>query len=774
MVSDALEVFLSTGTSRKAAEHGDPNTGNLWTPGRFALALACLVLAAFPGVALGLESFVFRDFGFYGYPLAHWFRESVWRGEWPLWNPLNNFGIPFLAQWSTLALYPPSLLYLVLPLPWSLNLFDLAHLWWGGVGMFFLARSWRTGGWGAAVAGMGFAFNGISLNCLIWPHLTASLAWMPWVILAAQTAWREGGRRIPVAACAGAMQMMTGGPEFTLITWALAASLCLAETVAGRASGAAGGTAWMLPRLAAVVGCVTAIAAAQLLPFLELTLASHRSAQFSTGSWSMPGWGWANFLVPLFHCEPSPQRVAFQPGQLWTSSYYVNLTTVVLAAVAVLFGKSRHGWLLIAAALGSVLFAMGDHTPLYGWLRHSIPGVGFFRYPIKCVATACFALPLLAGMGAELLQRREDRGIWKGLYSTAAALAFLVVVVMAWAGSTPELAGVWPATRSNGIMRLVFLGLALAGIAAASLHPHVRIRIAAMAAVPLLIWLDVLNHAPWQNPTVPVAVMQPGLKPLDPMPALGEGRAMISAAANLTIYQRALPDVQTNFVCNRLALSCNTTLLDGLPVVDGFYSLYLKPSRELHMLLYEKVDAEYPALMDFLGVQRVTAPGGLFEFTHRPTAMPLISAGQQVVFGTDTECLQAVQSTLWDPRRTIFLPMESTEVLGKRASCRAVISGSRWQPHQVEFDVDSAGPTLAAVAQAWYPAWTATVDGMPARVWRANHAFQAVGIPEGRHHVVLRYEDRWFRWGGWISGIALISCAAWMVQRRNRPSAPCA
>jgi hypothetical protein len=519
---------------------------------------------------------------------------------------------------------------------------------------------------------------------------------------------------------------------------------------------------------------VTALAAAQLLPFLELTLASHRSAQFSTGSWSMPGWGWANFLVPLFHCEPSPQRVAFQPGQLWTSSYYVNLAAVVLAAVAVLFGRSRRGWLLGAAAFGSVLFAMGDHTPLYGWLRQYIPGVGFFRYPIKCVATACFALPLLAGMGAELLHRRRDRGVWKGLCSTAAVLALLVAVVMGWAGSAPELADVWPATRSNAILRLVFLGLALTGIAAASLHPHVRIRMAAMAAVPLLIWLDVLSHAPWQNPTVPVAVMQPGLKPMDPMPRLGEGRAMISAAANLTIYQRALPDVRTNFICNRLALSCNTTLLDELPVVDGFYSLYLKPSRELHMLLYEKVDAHYPALMDFLGVQRLTAPGELFEFAHRPTAMPLISAGQQVVFGTDPECLQAVQSTLWDPRRTVFLPRESKEAVGNRGACQAVISGSQWQAHQIAFDVDAAGPTIATVAQAWYPAWTATLDGLPAKVWRANHAFQAVEVPAGRHRVVLRYTDRAFRWGGWISCIALLSCAAWMARGRNRLIEPCA
>ena len=84
-----------------------------FTPGRFAVLLGGLILAAYPGVFLGWESFGFRDFGLYGYPVAHYHRQCFWRGELPLWNPLNNCGIPFLAQWSTLVLYPLSLFYLL-------------------------------------------------------------------------------------------------------------------------------------------------------------------------------------------------------------------------------------------------------------------------------------------------------------------------------------------------------------------------------------------------------------------------------------------------------------------------------------------------------------------------------------------------------------------------------------------------------------------------------------------------------------------------------------
>src|SRR5204863_5380014 len=84
------------------------------TPGRFALFLAALVVATFPDILLKGQSLVLRDFGAFSYPLAWFHRESFWRGELPFWNPLSSCGMPFLAQWNTLTLYPPALIYLLL------------------------------------------------------------------------------------------------------------------------------------------------------------------------------------------------------------------------------------------------------------------------------------------------------------------------------------------------------------------------------------------------------------------------------------------------------------------------------------------------------------------------------------------------------------------------------------------------------------------------------------------------------------------------------------
>src|SRR6185503_18036018 len=113
------------------------------------------------------------------YPIAFHLRESFGRGEIPLWNPLSYCGSPFLAQWNTQVLYPPVLLYTLLPLSWALPVFCLAHLWLGGFGMFLLARRWSGNNFAAAVAGVAFAFNGLMLNCLMWPATIPGLGWMP-------------------------------------------------------------------------------------------------------------------------------------------------------------------------------------------------------------------------------------------------------------------------------------------------------------------------------------------------------------------------------------------------------------------------------------------------------------------------------------------------------------------------------------------------------------------------------------------------------------------
>src|SRR5262245_27579781 len=98
--TEGATVSISGGARHTLRNEGASSSNRLGeellTPGRFAILLAALICAAFPDVLLGRQTFVYKDFGLFAYPLASYHRECFWRGELPLWNPLSACGIPFL------------------------------------------------------------------------------------------------------------------------------------------------------------------------------------------------------------------------------------------------------------------------------------------------------------------------------------------------------------------------------------------------------------------------------------------------------------------------------------------------------------------------------------------------------------------------------------------------------------------------------------------------------------------------------------------------------
>ena len=81
--------------------------------------------------------------------------------------------------------------------------------------------------------------------------------------------------------------------------------------------------------------------------------------------------------------------------------------------------------------------------------------------------------------------------------------------------------------------------------------------------------------------------------------------------------------------------------------------------------------------------------------------------------------------------------------------------------------MEAVGPALAVVAQSYHPAWEAEVDGRPTPLWRANHAFQALEVPAGRHRVTLSYRDLNLRAGGAVTLSTLLGCLLFWLRRRR-------
>ena len=98
----------------------------------------------------------------------------------------------------------------------------------------------------------------------------------------------------------------------------------------------------------------------------------------------------------------------------------------------------------------------------------------------------------------------------------------------------------------------------------------------------LVAWLDVFTHEPAQNPTVPPSVYDLNLArarlAMQPQPALGGSRAMVTPAAAMDFIHFALSDPKNNYLAKRLGYCANCNLLDAVPKVDGFFSLMPRES----------------------------------------------------------------------------------------------------------------------------------------------------------------------------------------------------
>ena len=724
----------------------------------FAEVLLLLVGVCHYPVLLAEETFVLRDFALFGHPLAHHVKTSLLAGEIPLWNPLNDCGLPFLAQWNTMVCYPPALLNLLLPLSWSVGLLAVLHLYAGGLGMYALALRWTRNTRGAAFAGIAYAFSGVVQNSLMWPNNIAALGLLPWVMLTTFNAWRGGGRAIVTAGLVGALQMLSGAPEIILFTWVLAGLVLAADWwTRGRER---------TPplRFVAVVLLTAGLSAIQLVPFLDLFTHSPRAAADVMMDWAIGRSSWANFFIPLFeNTGPQASGVFFQESQQWTHSYYGGLAPWLLLVVAGVGNRSRRDWLFLLLVPLAILLAMGEAGGIYPLLNRLLP-LGAMRFPVKFLMLVTVALPLLGAVAIKRLPaaRRSGVHVWSLM---AGGTLFAIALWLSGERDMPEAAREAAASNAKGrLLLLIALGTALLYLT--SKRHGVR-RLAGPVFLAL-VWIDLATQQPKLAPTIPRSHYH---GPNAALPALagariGVGRAVPSdGAQNYFLFGPSKP-LAEHYLEKRQGLYSNLNLPDGVAKVNGFYSLWLPRFGDVQHLLYRGPYELNPGFADFLGVRHVNSARSPIEWLHRESARPLVTAGQTPRVMSFPEIQATLPTSAFDPARMVLL--ETDVGLPEDPVADAIVADLDWRPHQIRFRVQSPAATVATIAQSHYHWWRATVNGTPTEIHLANGAFQAVVVPAGESEVVLKYVDRSFRIGAILSALsALLAGVLWWRTRRQ-------
>ena len=102
------------------------------------------------------------------------------------------------------------------------------------------------------------------------------------------------------------------------------------------------------------------------------------------------------------------------------------------------------------------------------------------------------------------------------------------------------------------------------------------------------------------------------------------------------------------------------------------------------------------------------------------------------------------------------------------------ILGVQRAADSVVVDAESDGPGLLVLNDAWWPGWTAAIDGRSTAIKRADALVRAVEWPTGRHILIMRYDppELWrglfFSAVGFLAVAALVIHSAWQIVRVPR------
>ena len=428
----------------------------------------------------------------YMYPYRFFAAEALKAGRVPLWNPHIYFGAPFLANLQSAVFYPLHALFLIAPEPWGMNWSVVVHLFLCTYFGYLAARTvLRIDALSAAVAGALYGLSGFVGAQVGHLNQLNAAAWLPLALATLHCALtRRSWRWVATTAGVLGVQLLAGHAQETYMTLTTLGGYAAFHVVhAGVSTGLAGRSVWPAVRaagrealwsslaLGASGGLAGGIAAAQLLPSVELTAYSIRATGMSFGeaaSFSLPPRELFVGLLPAFGLAAP------------TSNEYlgwIGFSGLALMLFAVLFRVRRPAVLFFfVLALVSFMLALGDHFPVYEY-AFRLPGVRLFRVPARWLMLTTLSDAMLAGAGLAFIRQLGSRGWtrgdlpapagpWQRLIAATRLLLALAIVggaaAVLWPfqkpgpGTVPaQLTGVWLGV-SGGVAALSFWALAMA------------------------------------------------------------------------------------------------------------------------------------------------------------------------------------------------------------------------------------------------------------------------------------------------------------------------
>ena len=721
------------------------------------------------------------------YPYAHFRYQSADSSLVPLWNPHTFAGAPYLAEPNTQALQPLHFLFTRLLPATALTVITVLYFALAGIGMYAFIRTIRLPRGAALLGAITFMFGSFVSMWLQLTYLMASIAWLlPLTLLGMELILRGKYRWGSLVAGSSLGVALFGSPQLAIYivmagvlytTW-----MMIAQWIQGDQS-----PRRLFTRAVIVAGSALlalGIAAAQIIPSLELTQLSQRAASSSAiAANSLPTPQLLTILLPGIMGYP-PDNTTWGGSNLLEATLYVGILPLLLASWATWTCNNRYlifGVGLTALSILSVL----DWPPVH-LLLAVFPPFRLFPYLGRIVLLSQFGIALLTAYGAVSLLRHR-RHCPNRLLRSSVIAALLLLAVAAVTFATQQ----WPDPTEAAFHRattalrdssrwLASIALLSCGALVLIFRYGKTIPMGKYAIAGLVIVFDLTGFAaPLYTYSPPKAIFPttPVITYLQhqqadhqfrttslPFPTLLPNAAIVYGLDDARGYSSLYPLRIWQFaslVNGDDPLAMHTNVKIQRLVNHDLHDLRLLSLLNVEYILLEKGYQPTPPLdlseLDY--VMESPGPRGVTLYRNPGVLPRAFLVGNAETVADAAEAAMRLQDPQFDPAQQVVL--EHTTALPSFAMPQtSSVDIVSYEPERVRIHVDTDGPAWLLLTDTYYPGWQATINGEEAPIYAADLLFRAVAIPPGSSTVEFTYQPASWRWGVRISLAALF---IWLI-----------
>ncbi|MDD5627231.1 MAG: YfhO family protein [Patescibacteria group bacterium] len=759
------------------------------------------------------------------FPTFKFYGAEFQKGHFPLWWPYLTGGYPIFANSTSLMLSFTSPLFIFfapeIAYSWSI----IIKIFLAGIGFFLYLRLLKIKAWAGVFGALAYMLNTLVMLKLEIPWMTQTLWSIPFIFFCLEKVFQT--RKFFYSALATvflSLQFIAAHPQTGFYVTGFAFLYVLVKLAKSAK------TAKNLKRLLVYsilpFILMSALAAVQLLPMLELQNLGHRSPN-ELAQWITP-WHLLTALAPQVFGDTQTNFQAFAKIErnalhlLYLdfppiSLPYIGFLPFLFALITISKRTRRKAEIKFFLGISLFLVLLQIFTPLWAKEALHLPLINKMWNTYRANIIYVFASSVLAAYGLNYFFQEAQANkkrifvILKGFSVVLVILlAFCLFLRLPWVKNLflqtgekisatyflktnpeqginyyrNELLNWYQILKNHFSLFNTSIYIPLALLAATSalliLFYQRKIKIGSLKIIFLLLTLADLFYIGWFYNPIPTK-RRDVFPEIPPVAFLKQDHSLYRVSST-DGWNVIFPNALANYNIADIGVEYNIYPLR----YDEYMSFIENNDRanltnQFHTNLW--LTRYNSPLLDLFNVKYILTPpkqeikdegfklvyNQEIKIYENQKALPRVFLVPQIeVITEDIKILERLNNSSFNPLKTAVFE-ETPHLQGSQDLQDSYAIITQYAPNQISIKTDLTHNGFLIFSDLYYPGWQVYIDGEKDKIYRANYLARGVALTQGEHNVVFKFEPKNVKIGAYISaGTFLLLIAIGIISLRQK------